>query len=475
MDQGNPHHDGDESDHTPRAEILDNDEAATVEGGYLNPEGETVATTDSIDGISKGSVDKAPAKPKRSKAEKEEAKERMLIWARGLKVQDVVLTKDGEDVDTVGPRKWAELSAAVKEAFMKANNISKSQSLRLSSQLGKNVANHINSQGFKDKIKTTLRSTSKSKRTKPNCVTMDGTLYRAINVIILKKELYVQTKDSHDQEDQDTRNPKPVAWQTLHECYESDLDALKVLSPAARNALVGFSVLPDICNTWDDLDYEEFEQVVTYLGAVYRECRNKKNVSGEHDQFGAYVGGRHYLLYFHECLVETGDKALQDCAYAELGDGVKRCSTDPPKRKIKRGSSNATERSLTPPPNSTNFRSRKNAAMEATEEAAAAMAERQYEMNQTNKFDRMMQMRSDYEKETMRADALKKKYKTAKREFDSVDSLTDIRKRYKIAKKNAKIYLNEYEKLKEKMGYESPASSEDSLSSNSHKSDDGND
>ena len=160
---------------------------------------------------------------------------------------------------------------------------------------------------------------------------------------------------------------------------------------------------------------------------------------------------------------------------AELGDGVKRCSTDPPKRKIKRGSSNATERSLTPPPNSTNFRSRKIAAMEATEEAAAAMAERQYEMNQTDKFDRMMQMRSDYEKETMRADALKKKYKTAKREFDSVDSLTDIRKRYKIAKKNAKIYLNEYEKLKEKMGYESPASSEDSLSSNSDKSDDGND
>ena len=99
----------------------------------------------------------------------------MLIWARGLQLKDVVLTQDGEDVDTLGPRKWSELTAMVKEAFMKANNISKSQTLRLASQLGKNVANHINSQGFKDKIKTTLRTTSKSKRTKPDSVTMDGT------------------------------------------------------------------------------------------------------------------------------------------------------------------------------------------------------------------------------------------------------------------------------------------------------------
>ena len=98
------------------------------------------------------------------------------------------------------------------------------------------------------------------------------------------------------------------------------------------------------------------------------------------------------------------------------------------------------------------------------------MAERQYDMNQIDKFDRMMQMRSDCERETMRAEALKKKYKTAKREFDSKDTLTQIRKCYKLAKKNAKIYQNEYEKLKEQMGYESTASS-DYLLSNKRGSD----
>jgi hypothetical protein len=103
------------------------------------------------------------------------------------------------------------------------------------------------------------------------------------------------------------------------------------------------------------------------------------------------------------------------------------------------------------------------------------MAQRQYEMNQNEKFDRMMQMRSDCESETMRANLLKKKYKTARQEFDLEDTLTQIRKRYKTAKKNAKIYQEEYEKLKEQMGYESPASSDDSLSSKSDKSDDDDD
>lgn len=459
--------DSSDSDYCPNDDTLNTDGADGVEG---DDDLEEESTTTDVN--TKEGEQKPPSKPKLSKEEKAQAKERMLIWARGMQLRDVVLTQNGEDVDTLGPRKWSELTMQVKEAFMKANNISKSQTLRLASQLGMNVANHINSQGYKDKVKSTLRTASKNKRAKPDCVTYDGTYYRAINVIILKKELYILTKDSHDQQDQDTRNAKPVAWQTLHEVYESDLEELKELSPAARNALTGFSVPPDVCRLWDDLDYEEFEQVVTYIGALYRDCRNKKNVSGEHDQFGAYVGGRPYLLYFHECLVETGDRALQDCAYAELRDGVKRCSTDPPQRKTRRGSSNASERSLTPPPNSsTNFRTRKNAAAEATEEAASAMAERQSELNHNEKFDRMIQMRSNHESETMKADSLKKKYKNGKREFDSADTLTQIKKRYKIAKKNAKMYLNEYTRLKEQMGYESPASSDDSLSSKSDKSD----
>ena len=113
-----PHDNGNDSDHTPSAELLNTEEAAAVEGDG-NLEGETAATTESIHADSRGSAEKTPAKPKLSKAEKGQAKERMLIWARGLQLKDVVLTQDGEDVDTLGPRKWSELNAMVKEAFMK--------------------------------------------------------------------------------------------------------------------------------------------------------------------------------------------------------------------------------------------------------------------------------------------------------------------------------------------------------------------
>jgi hypothetical protein len=189
-----PPDNGNDSDCTPNDELLNTDEADEAEGDG-NLEGETV-TTESTDSNTKESAKKTPTKPKRSKEEKAQAKERMLVWARGLQLRDVVLTQNGDDVDTLGPRKWSDLTMQVKEAFMKANNISKYQTLRLASQLGMNVANHINLQGFKDKTRTTLRSTSKSKRAKPDCVTFDGTLYRAINVIILKKDLYIQSKDS---------------------------------------------------------------------------------------------------------------------------------------------------------------------------------------------------------------------------------------------------------------------------------------
>jgi hypothetical protein len=171
---------GNNSDCSPNDELLNTDETDDVEGDG-NLEGETV-TTESTDANTKESAKKTPAKPKLSKEEKAQAKERMLVWARGLQLRDVVLTQNGEDVDTLGPRKWSDLTMHVKEAFMKANNISKSQTLRLASQLGMNVANHINSQGFKYTIRTTLRSTSKSKHVKPDCVTIDGTLYQAINV-----------------------------------------------------------------------------------------------------------------------------------------------------------------------------------------------------------------------------------------------------------------------------------------------------
>jgi hypothetical protein len=52
--------------------------------------------------------------------------------------------------------KWTDLPAEVRKIFMKAN-IKLSQSLKKSSELGKNVANHMKTQDIKDQIKGPMK------------------------------------------------------------------------------------------------------------------------------------------------------------------------------------------------------------------------------------------------------------------------------------------------------------------------------
>ena len=84
-----------------------------------------------------------------AKAAKEAEKEGLINWAKGLKLEDVVLTKERDNVETIGVHKWSDLKAYVMMSFIKANNIPIAQDLHLGKDLGKNVANKINCSGYK--------------------------------------------------------------------------------------------------------------------------------------------------------------------------------------------------------------------------------------------------------------------------------------------------------------------------------------
>jgi hypothetical protein len=144
--------------------------------------------------------------PKVSKEDKLQKKEQMLNWARGMTLDNVVSNTKQDDVESLGPRKWCDLSAELKKEFIKKNKIQLSQAFRNAADLGKNVTNHMNTKSFKEQIKAPLKS--KSPATKPLCITEDGTLFHIINTIIRNKECNTKTKNSHDREDQDSRNPK---------------------------------------------------------------------------------------------------------------------------------------------------------------------------------------------------------------------------------------------------------------------------
>ena len=306
-----------------------------------------------------------------------EKKKKQIEWAKRMTIDQVTFTAEGDNVESLGSRKWMELSVDVMKAFMKQNNITSAQNLRSKGDLGKNVANSKKAQGYKNEVKGALQRSSSSKNKKPECITVEGTLYRVINVIMLNTEDFMNTWDSHDKDDTDTRSPKPVSWQHLHNSYDSKESKLKVISPSAKDDLLGYSVSGDVAETWDKLTVEELKEVMGWIMGLYRKAMNAKTVSGFHGNFGVCTQGKPFLLYLYKCLEESGDASLQKCAYPELEDNVKRSSSDSkPRARKSRSGSTASERSLSPNPNADNFRSKKYSAVDATEGAAHAYLQR---------------------------------------------------------------------------------------------------
>jgi hypothetical protein len=96
-------------------------------------------------------------------------------------------------------------------------------------------------QRYKHKFKSSLAK-KQSATTKPDCIKVDDTLYRMVNVIIRKKEHCIALKESRDKDDLHSRNPKTTAWQMLHSYYSSEEPVLLNLSPSAAEKLIGYSV-----------------------------------------------------------------------------------------------------------------------------------------------------------------------------------------------------------------------------------------
>jgi len=120
--------------------------------------------------------------------EKARKKNQMATWVQDMKLRDVILTREGDDVETLGPMKCTDLPAEVHKIFMKANNIKLSHSLQKSSELVRNVANHMKAPDLKDQSKGPTKQKIAG-AVKPTCITKDGNLFQVANNIIQKKRV----------------------------------------------------------------------------------------------------------------------------------------------------------------------------------------------------------------------------------------------------------------------------------------------
>lgn len=420
----------------------------------------------------KGKSNNINTPAKLTKQQKTEQKQQRMQLLRTMTTEAVVLNDAGDDVESIGGINWSKLGKEEKLVFIQANKISTSQALRNTADLGKNIANHINAGSFQNHIKSKIKQ-KKADITKPLCITKAGTMWRLGNTLLKYKESYIALREINDRDEQDTRQAKPVAYETLHKGYHLANDEdLNRLSPTVGDSLVGFGIPPDVCTDYDELPLAEFKECIGYLNACYRQARNKQTASGNHSPISRHTGGKIYLIYWDTCLREIGGD-FQMCAFPELDKKMQRSTNTAgiPKRRVRRGSSSASERSLSPLPNN-NVRAGRAQAAEATEEAADAIRERNSEMTYHIKFDRMMKMKKDARAAEENIEGLKRKYKAARQDNKDRSYLDRVRKKRDGIKSDLRACLQEYNRIKLEIGYTSPPPSDndgaDSLSDESH-------
>lgn len=428
--------------HHPNADII-------LEGLQIGDDGYPVTPVNlaaTVDDNVKGKK-----KPSKSK----EATQQIITWVQSLNTSHIVLTQDGNTVQSIGGKEWSELPSDAMKAFIKTNKISMPNDKRRKNLLGECVANHMKAGKYKNNLTDANRKKS-SAITKPACITEDGTLYRICNTIIEKKDDFIATKDSHDKGDQDTRKAKSLHWENMALHYHSDTSSLDKLSPAGSVALIGHSIPSNVCTIYDILEADEFEGGVAYILAHYREARNKRTKSGNHHPFSDYIGGKKWLLYFHSVLEELGDRALTSCAYPLLVDEIMRTSDSvfKPLGKGKRRAASPRVMSGSPVSgmSSISIRNQKQSAIEATEAAATSIESKNMEQRYCNGFDRMMKLKETHDKLDSKYHDLKKKRKMCMRK----EELHAINRKLQSMKKQRRAYESEIERIKQSIEYDSP-------------------
>ena len=228
---------------------------------------------------------------------------------------------------------WSSIPKYCNEAFMNQVGITIPQKLHNNEGLGKAVANYVKATQYKDDtINAITKKTAAS--TRPLILKSDGTMYCVINTIMVLMQCYMNTKQSNNKEDQDSRNPKSTEWETIQKRYMINCGVdrhINELSTNASEALLGYNVREEICTLFDDVDVAGFKLLVNYLDNQYRQAHNKKTTAGQHVPFSSSVGGKVWLIYWHTRLQSTGKIDLSCCAYATLDESIRRTSSDMPK------------------------------------------------------------------------------------------------------------------------------------------------
>ena len=196
-------------------------------------------------------------------------------------------------------------------------------------------------------------------------------------------------------------------------------------------------------NKWDELDTSSFRPCTKHIIAYYREARNNKNKSGQHQPFSKFTGGKAWLLYLHARLAESGDRDLMQTSYPELDrhvsstpDALNLISTSTPK---------------------SSQRVKINRLMKEKEDTVMAFkTSKVKEMEQADMEFLLKLQQQIYETDEEVIKAKKDLYKSV-----LGDERNSLKRKKTFHKHKSKTLRKQYEKLKSELNYQTPSDSSD--------------
>ncbi|EJK57753.1 hypothetical protein THAOC_22174 [Thalassiosira oceanica] len=429
---------------------------------------------------------------KKSEEQKEKEQEQ-IGWAQALTLDSIVLTNDKTDVHTLGGKRWNDvkngkkkikgLSTRAKKAFLAKNNIQIRNEFRNVPLLGRNIAAYINEGPARRAITSGARKKSSS-TAKPGCITEDGTLFRLSNVVgshARGRGLFMQLRLPHDKEDLTGPGAKAVIHEGLWKIYKGD-DGDGVDGATSLNVIQidmsGYTLDRDCPQSFDDLSSDEFVQVLKWFQQQVKAVMHAKRRSGSHGSAATAAGNVMWKVYAVKLFESIGDKDFMSCIDPQLDPEVMRSSAPSTAKAYKgkqRGRRKRRSRSVDECDSdeegfslaraASSTKAKKHSAMEAAQDAAFAIAERNDECRRQLMTDRMHKQKRLALKYGEKKEKLKQILKSQKRkkkrrapEYSSPKK-HKVLKNFKEASKKEKCHQIEYERLKRELGYTSPEAS----------------
>jgi hypothetical protein len=242
--------------------------------------------------------------------DRKDCEKQKLDWIKGQGFENVVVSGDGCEIESIGGQSYHTLHVPIWAAFCRANNITVPNNKRGKGDFAPLI---INAQDYKELVaQPTKKRKKQNPKTKPSLLTADGTLYRVANVITSERgrPLYIETRKKMDANDLDQRaGGHTIFWDGLHSLYNEQDSYNEMVDPDGELIGYGVSTTDQLKDEFIDpiLDGSEFKEVVLFLVAHYREARNNKNKSGSHSPFENFNSGKPWVLYFNMLLQSVGD------------------------------------------------------------------------------------------------------------------------------------------------------------------------